>query len=284
MKYLNIKIKSSENAREPLTALLHDLGMKGIHEDSMINAYFDEDIDSRLICARIKELESFLKFDDPDTFMDTEVCFLPDTDWNEEWKKSFFPINIGKKLVITPPWLKRDQGNRIEVIVDPAMAFGTGHHETTARCLQLIENLSECLQMSSFLDLGTGTGILSIAASKLGCKRVVAVDNDTAAIEAAEKNIANNKLDNIALITGTIDNTSGEFELIAANIISETLILMAEKIIQRLSPGGSLILSGMISGQEDDVLTKYINSALKLSEIFYDGKWATLLMRKTSPK
>lgn len=276
MQYIQIKITHPENAREPLIALLYDLGMKGIYEDSVVNAYFDEDADSRLICARIKELESFLKLDDP---IATEACFLPDTDWNEEWKKSFTPIEVGRSLIITPPWLSAD-GERTEIIVDPAMAFGTGHHETTRRCLELIEQISPETDLSNFLDLGAGTGILSIAASKLGFKKITAIDNDSLAHEAAIKNAQLNRLDNIEVMLGTISDVRGRFAMIAANLISETLIDHANAIAGLLANGGKLILSGMLQGQQDEVISKYTESGLSLSKIFHDDKWVTLVFQK----
>ncbi|MBN2653762.1 MAG: 50S ribosomal protein L11 methyltransferase [Nitrospirae bacterium] len=282
MSYIHIKINLSDNAREPIIFLLNQYNMKGVFEDEFINAYFDESSDIDKISESISELLEYLKKDQPDTTIKFSVDRLPETDWNEEWKKSFVPINIGKRLVVTPPWLKSDKSSRIEIIVDPAMAFGTGHHETTARCLLLIEELSQISVRSGFLDLGAGTGILSIAASKLGFKKVVAIDNDSMAEEAATLNIAHNRLNNIELITGTIEHTDQKFDLIAANIISETLIDIADKIIERLSFSGTLILSGMINGQQEDVIKKYTNSGLRLLETFHDGKWITLTMRRCS--
>ncbi|MCE5312113.1 MAG: 50S ribosomal protein L11 methyltransferase [Nitrospiraceae bacterium] len=279
MKYLHIKINASENAREPLIALLKELGMNGIHEDELINAYFDEQADYQNIFASIKELEKHLAIDNPESRMDIVHQYLPETDWNEEWKKSFTPIKIGNTLVITPPWLATD-GTRTEIIVDPAMAFGTGHHETTRRCLELIEKHASDTDPTDFLDLGAGTGILSIAASKLGFKRVIAIDNDAMAYDAAQINRELNRLNNIDIVLGTISYANGIFSMIAANLISETLIENASAISSLVADHGVLILSGMLDGQQADVINAYTGSGMAHKETFRDDKWITLLFRK----
>lgn len=279
MNYYEFKISLSNTSKEPLIAKLFNLGCIGVIEDEGLTAYFDASQDLSFIVnhitASISEIQSIFE----DNQISINYNLLPETDWNEEWKKSFTPIEIGKSLVITPPWLSTDK-RRTEIIVDPAMAFGTGHHETTRRCLELIEQISQETDLSNFLDLGAGTGILSIAASRLGFKKVVAIDNDTLAQEAAIKNAQLNSLDNIEVILGTITDANGSFIMIAANLISETLIEYVNAINRLLADRGVLILSGMLQGQQDDVINKYIESGLTFREKFYDDKWVTLVFLK----
>jgi ribosomal protein L11 methyltransferase len=208
-----------------------------------------------------------------------EYSLLPDKDWNENWKKTFSPIDIGKNLTIIPSWLKKDT-NRIPVIIDPGMVFGTGYHETSQACLVLIEKISELNRKGTCLDIGTGSGILAIGAAKLGFKQVTAVDTDPMAIDAAARNVEENNLSNVVIREGDIFAVNGSFDLIVANLLSGILVDIAPEIASRLSPEGKAILSGMLTGQEDEVIKACEKTGLSLSETVMSGKWVTLVFSR----
>jgi ribosomal protein L11 methyltransferase len=167
----------------------------------------------------------------------------------------------------------------IRLIIDPGMAFGTGHHEATKTCLMLIEKFSkEKTEKNRFLDFGTGTGILAIAALKLGFKHAVCIDIDPLAIDAAHRNAELNNLENIEIKESSISLVDGKFDFIAANLMSEVLIQNAHEIASRLNKSGIALLSGMIVGQENDVIAAMKNEGLRVLEKFYDDRWVTILL------
>jgi ribosomal protein L11 methyltransferase len=207
-----------------------------------------------------------------------DYLYLSERDWNESWKKRFVPIDVGRSLSILPPWENASAG-RIPLIIDPGMAFGTGHHETTKTCLMLIERYAGG---GTFLDVGTGTGVLAIAASSLGFTHVVGVDIDPLAVDAAIRNAELNHLTNIGIKEGSISDVNGTFDMIAANLMSEVLIGVAPEIASHLKKPGIAILSGMLVGQEDGVITAMETVGLLLVEKHYDGRWVSVIVRHKS--
>ena len=192
--------------------------------------------------------------------------------------KKFEPIDVGDNITILPPWEKEKTG-RVNLIIDPGMAFGTGHHETTKTCLSLIKRLSKDMpEKEGFLDFGTGTGVLAIAAIKLGFKRAVCLDIDSLAVDAAKRNAELNGIENIDVIEGSIDRADGTFDFIAANLLSEILIQNAVSIKQHLNTCGIAMLSGMIVGQETDVIKAMESNGLRLKDKTIDGRWITLIV------
>jgi ribosomal protein L11 methyltransferase len=138
-----------------------------------------------VIEREIASVQSALVQSGLEVLMTIHHAVIPDEDWNRTWKAGFRPIDVGERFTILPPWEKKKNG-RINLVIDPGMAFGTGHHETTRSCLVLMEKLSRpAAPEARFLDLGAGTGLLAIAASRLGYRHVAAVDTDPLAIEAA---------------------------------------------------------------------------------------------------
>ncbi|MDY0307288.1 MAG: 50S ribosomal protein L11 methyltransferase [Desulfovibrionaceae bacterium] len=203
-------------------------------------------------------------------------------DWGRAWMEFFVPLECGQRFEILPPWLA-DKANPelTPVIIEPKMAFGTGHHPTTALCL---EGLSTILgdgagwEDKHFLDLGTGSGILAIALCRLGMTGV-GLDIDPLAVECAEENAARNGVgDRLSLAVGSIDAVEPgvRFDLIVANILSGPLIGMAPLIVSRLAPGGALVLSGILEEQADAVAAAYEAQGLGPAERKISGEWAAL--------
>jgi len=188
---------------------------------------------------------------------------------------------IGKSWIILSPGERDFLSDRIPIFIQKG-AFGSGEHETTASCLKELEDLN--LERKRVLDLGCGTGILAIAASKKGAKNVVAVDIDQDAIETTLLNLDLNKVNNVELKLGSIEKAKGIFDLIIANLYGYLLIEMAEKISSKLAPEGELLLSGILYEERFYLLEKFSKFKLKkVKEKFLD-EYVTLLLRKHRAK
>jgi len=277
MEYHEITITSPGESREAIMNRLVELGSAGfLEKEEKILAYFEEKIDIAFIVEELRRFSDVLKSAGLDPGFSFEYSLLPEKDWNENWKKNFFPIDIGKNLTIIPTWLKKET-SRIPVIIDPGMVFGTGYHETSRTCLVIMEELAEAIKKDSCLDIGTGSGILAIGAAKLGFRHVTAIDIDPMAIDAAERNIAENGLGNIVVKECEIFTVEGSFDLIVANLLSGILVDISDEISSRLNHGGKAILSGMLHGQENDVIKAYEKAGLSLNKTVVSGQWVTLV-------
>ncbi len=206
---------------------------------------------------------------------------IADQDWLAEWKKGYEPVEIGERLLIAPSW-KRDQvrqSSRIVVEIDPGMAFGTGTHETTRGCLELLERY---WRGGSLLDVGTGTGILSISAAKLAPdSRVVGFDVDPEAVAVAEENAAINGVeDQIVLEVNRLSAFHGQqFDLVLANLTADVLVPLADDFAMVVRPAGLLIASGILLEQRGDVVEALVMTGFEVVEAKPDGEWITLALR-----
>jgi ribosomal protein L11 methyltransferase len=275
MGYYELTIRSSEKIQEALIHRLLELGCLGVFEqDDSFIAYFPDSLDINTITNELRLMQTILKKAEPARVLTFDHALLPEQDWNESWKKGFVPIEVGKQFTILPPW-EKPTVNRINLIIDPGMAFGTGHHETTRSCLLLMEKNSDLSAKKSFLDIGTGTGVLAIAASKIGFQRIIGVDTDPLAVEAARKNIEFNKVYNVEIREGDITRVQGRFDLITANLFSTLLVQSASAISYHLNTHGIAILAGMMIGQQDEVIAEMEREGLSLAEQTSHGKWVT---------
>ena len=281
MEYLEIIVTAAEESKDAVMHLMHEMGALGfVEQDGSLTAYFEPTQSPAEICSEIVRFRATLKSSGLDSSLSCSSAILPDRDWNETWKKSFSPIDVGSTLRIIPSWLNAEPG-RIPVIIDPGMVFGTGHHETTRTCLRLIEEIAGTGNRRRFLDIGTGTGILAIGAARLGFEEVVAVDVDPLAVDAATRNAAANGLKNVTVIKGSISSAGGTFDVIAANLLSDILIAIAPDIAARMNPGGTALLSGLLIGQEDEVIDAVRAAGLTFREKIVDGGWVSLIFVKT---
>lgn len=206
--------------------------------------------------------------------------YVENKDWSSAWKEFFTPVYAGRFAVV-PPWLASESAGSI--LIEPKSAFGTGHHASTALCLMAIDKLAAAGRIAAcdrFLDLGCGTGILSLACAQCGLNGI-AIDNDPLAIENARENIALNKASGIAAVVGSIENVDGDrFNLIVANILARPLIEMAAPICAALSSKGILALSGMLGHQVEDVANTYMACGLAAPEQLAEGEWRALIFEK----
>lgn len=278
MGYYEFTVTAPDESKDALLNKMSEMGCLGVSETGKrIIAYFKDTHDIIQLRDGLESFRKILKEADLDPGFSFDYLYLSERDWNEPWKKRFIPMDVGEQLSILPPW-EKSVNSRIPLIIDPGMAFGTGHHETTKACLQLIERFSKTSPKDRFLDVGTGTGILAIAASRLGFKAVVGVDIDPLAIDAAKRNAELNSLQNVEILEETIPGVHGAFDMIAANLMSEVLISIAPEIASRLNCTGIGILSGMLKGQEDDVLHAIKRSGLSAIEVHVDGRWVSLVL------
>ncbi len=278
MSYYEFTIKIPSVFKEALIQRISDSRCLGIVEqDDVITAYFPETIDSKMIEHELAIMEALLEKGFKTGSLTFTKRLIPEQDWNETWKKDFHSIDVGAHFTVLPPWEVPHKG-RINIVIDPAMAFGTGHHETTRSCLKLMDKYAPKANMDRFLDLGTGTGILAIAAVKLGYRSVTGIDTDRLAVEAARKNIELNKVGNLDIREGSISNEKDTYDFITANIISGVLVDLAPLLASHLKPHGLAVLSGILIGQDEEVIEAMTRAGLKLVERYLDGKWVSLVM------
>ena len=199
---------------------------------------------------------------------------VPPQDWAESWKRHFRPIEIDRQLLLKPSWSRKQPGKgQAVVVLDPGLSFGTGQHPTTSYCLRAVTKHSriqplETNSSRSFLDLGTGSGILAIAAAKLGYRPILAMDFDPDAIRIARQNARRNGVKKIKIVYGNVAELPirpiERFDLICANLISDVLVKERKRIVAQLNPGGVLVLAGILKMEFSGVCVKFEQCGLKL--------------------
>ena len=204
-------------------------------------------------------------------------------DWRDSWKQHFTLLRVGCHLVVKPSWIDYDpQPDDVVIDLDPGLAFGTGYHPTTYSCLEALEELVHA--GCTVLDVGTGSGILSIAAAKLGADHITAVDIDSHAVRAARKNFRHTGvLDRINTDSGSIPGpaTRGRaYDLIVANISARGIRLVAPAVPDLLAPGGVFIASGIIVEQHDEAVGAIADAGLAIDEMRQREDWLTILSRR----
>jgi ribosomal protein L11 methyltransferase len=213
---------------------------------------------------------------------------IADQNWMEAWKKNYRPIPVGKKLVIVPAWLKSPDPQRIPIRIDPGMAFGTGTHPTTQLCLELLEAAFDEARPARVMDIGCGSGILSIAALKLGAKQVLGVDIDLQSVKNSRENAELNGIgEELLLGQGSVAEVQdGRFPfesapLILVNILAPIIVRLFDAGLADLcDPGGAIILSGILADQEERVAKTAAARGLRLNDRRQMGDWVALMMRR----
>lgn len=215
------------------------------------------------------------------------ISYIKEEDWANNWKKHFKPARIGRRIVIKPTWEEFFEASGDVVIeLDPGQAFGTGTHPTTKLCLESLERIfffeppydkPRQRQPETVLDVGTGSGILSIAAAKFGATRIVALDIDPGAVAVAEENLALNHIEgDVTVTTLPLKDVAGSFDIVLANILAEELVRMGSDLVQKVGLGGGLILSGILTEKEDLVTSGFTGYNLALLEITRDAEWSCI--------
>ena len=206
------------------------------------------------------------------------VC---EDDWENSWKKYYKPIEVGNRIIIKPLWEKISSDRDVVIELDPGMAFGTGTHETTRMCLEVLEKYAA--PSKSLLDVGTGSGILSIGAAKMGCGKITAVDIDTVAVKVAKENAALNKVeDKIDIVCGNLTDCikKEKYDIVVANIIADAIIMLSGGISDFLSDTGVYITSGIINHRADDVKAKLAECDFVITDEISQGDWVAIVCKK----
>lgn len=240
-------------------------------EDVQVKAWFDMPSLPRVLSSLREQLDLIRTPEYGALSVATQG--VKEEDWAENWKQYYKPFRLGDRMVVKPTWEPWDaQPGDLIIEIDPGMAFGTGTHETTAMCVQLIEKY---YRGGTLLDVGTGSGILAIAAARLGAKGIVAVDIDPDAVRVAKENVAHNGLsDAIEVRKGDLlQGLSQRFDFAVANILAPVICMLAAPLKGHLTPGARFVCSGVIAEAEGDVNEALLNAGYVIDEITRKGDW-----------
>jgi ribosomal protein L11 methyltransferase len=258
-----------------------------------VRAYLPADEKLDVTCQKLEEALFYLGMIRP--LPEPVYRPLVDQNWMESWKEHYKPIPIGKKLIIVPVWLESPEVDRIPIRIDPGMAFGTGTHPTTQLCLQLIEKCFESPPQfvgdkpDSVIDIGCGSGILSIGALKLGAGFALGVDIEAASVKASRENADSNGIEakQFEVGLGSVEQVlAGGFRirqapLVLANILAPVIIrLLSSGLADLVRPGGKIILSGILAEQSNAVVQAAESIGMNLVEKYQDGDWVAILCKR----
>jgi ribosomal protein L11 methyltransferase len=205
---------------------------------------------------------------------------IVDPGWATLWMRRFGPFRVGKRFLIVPPWRRESEPGRTTIVIEPARAFGTGHHPTTAGALRAIEDRMRTDAPQAVLDAGTGSGVLAIAAALLGARSIMAIDVDAIALENARANARLNGVEKLIRFSSVpLKSVRRHFDFITANILSHTLIELAPHLMRILAPGGRLVLGGFLADEADEVLSHYRDGLRRLRSKTHRG-WTTALLAR----
>ncbi len=308
MKWLEIKVNAKAEAIDAITEILYEFGASGVaidepidyeamkidnlfwdyiepeegeqDKESSVSAYFSEaeaELENKIqgIKDKVQQL--------PEFGLDIgsgkiEIKEIDQIDWETSWKQYFKPVHITDRIVVKPQWEEYlPQKDELIIHIDPGMAFGTGTHETTSMCIKAIEKNVE--PGYSILDIGTGSGILSIAAVLLGAKEATGVDLDPVAVEVANENIEINGLsDKINILHGDLLTLiEGQFDIVVANIIADAILILLDSDVKSfVKDNGLFICSGIIQEKEGLVVEKLKEKGFEIKEINRDGEWVCI--------
>jgi len=282
--WLALHLKLPRELEETACVVLFELGCTGTAitaEDAdtiTIAGYYDSTHNEAELVAAVRTRLRDASGRDP---LSIECSRLPDQDWMKKWKQGFSPIEVGRRIVVAPSWaVPASTGDRLIVQIDPGMAFGTGTHETTRLCLELLD---KHWTGGSLLDVGTGSGILAIAAALLAPgARVVGIDVDPVAVEVARENVLKNEVEHTVYIeiAQPRDYIGGEFDAVVANLTAEVIIDLLPELEQCAKSSGTLILSGILDDLARSVERKLIEHGFAILEARSLGEWCAFVARR----
>ena len=305
MKWVELSVETPAEFVEPLSQVFHHYGHGGVAIEDLggynpdegetptdahlvtVKTYIPLDADMEERRGRIDLGVRLVAHLSPISSLRERV--IEEDDWQDAWKKHFRVLHIGKRIIVVPSWRRyRPQESAIVIRLDPGMAFGTGHHPTTRMCLQLLEDYVG--PGMDILDVGCGSGILSIAAAKLGAASVLGLEIDPAAVEIAESNVRQNRVDKTTRIAeGTLphhDIPAGSFDIAVANISAKVILALTSELASAVKPGGTVIASGFLLEVEDEVSQCLAEAGAPVVHRHAEGDWVSLVgsvLRSTSP-
>ena len=267
-----------ENLMTVYGELIDESILSADREAIAVSIFVPEDKNYNEYVAFIKE-----RLDASEINAEITLSGLDETDWENAWKAHYHPLHIGEKLVVVPTWeTYEEKEGEVIIKMDPGMAFGSGTHETTRLCAAMVEKHME--KGARVLDIGTGSGILSLFALKLGAKSANAYDIDSSAVNVALENAAENGVEGFSCavsdLLADVDLEGGKYTFAMANIVADILIHMSENIADYLEDGAKLVCSGIIEGREKDVENAMTSHGLKLCDTDTDNDWYALVFEK----
>lgn len=308
--WIEITIHTTNEASEIVESILLDYGSTGVaiedpttleenlHDDFgtivelsptdypevgvIVKGYINElNFDDETFNRFKDELEQLGKNINIGEFFKIETTTIQDSDWENSWKDYFDILNIGEKFVIVPTWREyENEEDKYVINIDPGMAFGTGGHETTSLCIKNLEKYVK--PHDNVIDVGCGSGILSIAASYLTDGSLKAVDLDKLAVDVSRENFALNNLENRIEVeeASLLTKETKKYDVIVANILAHIIELMLEDTYKLLEDGGYFITSGIIKDKKDELLEKMLEQGFKLVEETSDNEWYSFVVTK----
>ena len=308
--WIEITIHTTNEASEIVESILLDYGSTGVaiedpttleenlHDDFgtivelsptdfpdvgvIVKGYINElNFDDETFTRFKDELEQLGQNINIGEFFKIETTTIKDSDWENSWKDYFDILNIGEKFVIVPTWREyENEENKYVINIDPGMAFGTGGHETTSLCIKNLEKYVK--PHDNIIDVGCGSGILSIAASYLTDGEIKAVDLDKLAVDVSRENFALNNLENRITVeeASLLTKETKKYNIIVANILAHIIELMLDDAYKLLEDGGYYITSGIIKDKKDELLEKMLERGFKLVEETSDNEWYSFVVTK----
>ena len=286
MRWADIAVATTSQAQDAVSNLMIENGCGGVaiqgEAPVVVNCFLpvNDQIEQRLlrIQTRIKELSTFGLDVGPG---EITIKYAEEKDWAEAWKQFYHTIKVGRRIVIKPAW-EEYEPSRDDVVVElePGMAFGTGLHATTRLCLEALE--AHLRPGWNVVDFGTGSGILAMAAAKLGASLVIAFDADETAARVARQNVQRNDLEEFIEVhqTDKLDFITDQVDLVTANIISETIMTNADALARVLRTGGVLIASGITENKSLDVEQSLRNAGFDITDTLSEEEWVALVARR----
>src|SRR5215470_11701330 len=288
MAFWQLTVPSSPDTSEGLTNFLWEQGALGVVEEESpltsprLRAFFPDSASSTtLVSSTQRYVAGLHALGFPAASGEIEIAPLLEEAWASAWQQSFPPHAVGRLLWIAPPWEKMDAPGRVSVIIEPGRAFGTGHHGSTEGCLVLLDLVLGPRPAARALDIGIGTGILAIAAIKLGVERVVGLDVDPDAIAASRTNAARNGCE--ARIELHLDGPEAlrdvsPFPLLFANLLTHTHLALGRHYARLAARGGALILGGMLEAEDGSVIGALEREGMRLRDRVVIEGWSSLLL------
>ncbi|WP_410254950.1 50S ribosomal protein L11 methyltransferase [Bacillus anthracis] len=283
----NISILTTPEAVEAVSHILHEAGASGVAiedpaEGVLIKAYFPQTDSLHETIAGVKSsIDVLPSYDIEIGTGNITVNEVNEEDWATAWKKYYHPVQISDTFTIVPTWEEYTPSSPEEKIIelDPGMAFGTGTHPTTTMCIRALEKTVQ--PGDTIIDVGTGSGVLSIAAAKLGASSVQAYDLDPVAVESAEMNVRLNKTDDVVSVgqNSLLEGIEGPVDLIVANLLAEIILLFPEDAARVVKSGGLFITSGIIAAKEKVISEALEKAGFTIEEVLRMEDWVAIIAR-----
>jgi ribosomal protein L11 methyltransferase len=288
-RWLTLSLIVPKGFGEAISNFLIEQGATGIEErdedlrrDRLKAFFLQNGRERRVLRALHRYLKSLQMMDPGISRVRIEAASIAEQDWGENWKRYFRPVQVTPRFVVKPPWsstrLKKDQ---IPIDITPGMAFGTGTHATTKLCIRALEKRLNDRGLS-VLDVGTGSGILSIVAARLGVKEVLGLDTDGVAVEMARENVEQNRVSDVVKIRkGSIGKIRKNFDVVVANIDVRSLRKLRRPLLRHLKRQGVLILSGILEEEKESLQQYYLETGLlRWMKASQEEEWVCLTFRK----